>query len=137
VDKTLVRFGPDRRLAGGALAGAILVGAYALVTSDPEGRLLLVGAALLLAAYSITDLVFWPRITVEVAGLTLRTPVLRARMGWADVEDIRVDERVRFGVTSRTLEIDAGPRLVVLSRRALGVDPREAYTRISAYRPEG
>jgi hypothetical protein len=135
VDNMLVSFGPDRRLAAAGLALAVLVAAYALVAADPQGRLLLLGAASLVAVYGVIDFVFWPRLTVQRGGLQLRTPVLRAHLPWAEISDIRVDERARFGLTGRTLEIDAGPRLVVLSRRALGMDARDAYARIKACRP--
>ena len=57
------------------------------------------------------------------------------RLGWDDVEQVRADDRLRLGLRTTTLEIDAGAVLVVLSRRAIGADPAEAAALINAFRP--
>jgi len=130
------RFGPDRRLT--ALCAAMTAAAAAIVvlSGDAAGRLLAGIAAALLAAYVITDLVFWPRLVATGAGLRIRTPTTRATLPWSDVDAVRVDERSHLGLTSRTLEIDAGALLVVLSRRALGADPREVAQLLAAFGPD-
>jgi hypothetical protein len=104
-------------------------------SQDPAGRLLAALSALILSSYAITDLIFWPRLTVSSSGLLVRTPTARTRLGWADVDAIRVDERNRLGLMSRTLEIDAGPFLVVFSRRVLGDDPRTILGVLEAFDP--
>jgi hypothetical protein len=38
---------------------------------------------------------------------------------------VRVDEHNRYGLMSRTLEVDTGDALVLLGRRSLGADPRD------------
>jgi hypothetical protein len=128
-----LRFGPDRRLT--ALTGilAVIAIAVAALASDAAGRLLLAGAALVLLAYTVTDLVFWPRLTVSADGLLLRTPATRGLIPWSEVEAVRADTRQRAGLRSVTLEIDAGQRLVVFSRRALGADPTEVAGLVSAF----
>jgi hypothetical protein len=130
-----LRFGPDRRLT--ALTGtlALIAMAAAVLASDPAGRLLLAGAALVLLAYTVTDLIYWPRLTVSADGLLVRTPATRGRIPWSEVEAVRADTRQRAGLRTVTLEIDAGDRLVVFSRRALGADPAEVAGLISAFRP--
>ena len=131
-----LRFGPDHRLT--ALTGALLVVAVgaAAVTSDPAGRLLLAGAAAVLLGYALVDLLCWPRLAADVHGLELRTPFTRLRLPWEQVEDVRADVRQRLGLRACTLEVDAGPRLVVFSRRALGADPEQVATLVRACRPD-
>jgi hypothetical protein len=131
----ILRFGPDRRLT--ALSGvlALIAIVAAVLASDPAGRLLLAGAALVLLAYTATDLIYWPRLTVSADGLLVRTPATRGLIPWSEVEAVRADSRQRAGLRSVTLEIDAGDRLVVFSRRALGADPADVAGLISAFRP--
>lgn len=129
------RFVPDRRYTALAGGGALIALLVALVTTDPPGRLLTLLAALVLALYVVSDLVFSPRLVASATGLVVRSPFTRARLPWADVEDVRADTRLRHGLRSTTLEIDAGAVLVVLSKRALGADPEEAAELVRAFRP--
>jgi hypothetical protein len=118
-----LRFGPDLRFS--AVVFLLAVGALvlAITTSDATGRVLFGLATIVLAGYSVGDVLFWPRLTVDASGLRIRTPLERADLAWADVDAIRADVRRRHGLRSVTLEIDAGRTLVVFSRRALGADP--------------
>jgi hypothetical protein len=130
-----VAFRPDHRYtvlsALGAAAALVLV----LVLRDPPGRVLAgVGLAVLLA-YAVGDLVFSPRLTASSEGVVVRSPLLRARLSWPEIEDVRADTRVRHGLRSTTLEVDAGAVLAVLSRRALGTDPEQAAALVRACRP--
>jgi hypothetical protein len=129
------RFGPDRRLTGATGALALIAAAAAALASDPAGRVLLGGAAIVLLVYAVTDLVFWPRLSVDSGGLSIHTPALRARIPWSDIETVRADARERLGLRSVTLEIDAGERLVVFSRRSLGADPAAVADLIAAFAP--
>ncbi len=130
-----VRFGPDRRLTALAGAGMLAVIGLAVTTADASGRLLFVLAAVVLAAYVVTDLVFWPRLAVDTSGLQVRAPCARARRDWAHVDEVRADVRTRYGLRSVTLEIDAGETLIVLSRRALGADPDSVADVVRAFDP--
>ena len=130
-----VRFVPDRRytaLAAGGAVGALIA---VLITSDLGGRLLAGLAAILLLGYVVTDLVFSPRVVASSTGVVINSPLLRARLTWAEIEDVRPDTRLRLGLRSTTLEIDAGATLAVLSRRAIGTDPLLAADVILAFRP--
>jgi hypothetical protein len=129
------RFGPDRRLTAATGAATLIATAGAGLSTDPAGRVLLVGAALVLLAYTVTDLVFWPRLSVNASGLDVRTPHTRAHLDWSEIEAVRADARQRLGLRSVTLEIDAGEHLVVFSRRALGADPETAAGVIQAFEP--
>ncbi len=128
-------FGPSRRLSFGALGGGLVAGVLALLSGDPQGRLLLGIAAVLLLALGGYDVLLTPRLVATASGLTVRTLALRAELAWSSVSAVRLDERARYGLTSRTLEIDAGPTLVVLGRHSLGREPREAYELVTAFRP--
>jgi hypothetical protein len=131
-----LHFGPDHRLT--ALTGllcVLAVGAAAL-TGDPAGRLLVAGAAAVLLGYALIDLLCWPRLAADAHGLELRTPFTHLRLPWEQVDDVRADVRDRLGLRSRTLEIDAGPHLVVFSRRALGADPEQVAALVRACRPD-
>lgn len=128
------RFGPDRRLTVVCAVLAVLAAAVVAVSADAAGRVLAGIAAVLLAGYAVTDLAFWPRLIASGTGLTIRTPAARATLPWAEVDDVRVDERTHFGMMSRTLEIDAGSLLVVFSRRTLGNDPRTVAELLEAFR---
>lgn len=129
------RFIPDRRytaLAGGGALGAVVA---LLSTSDPAGRLLFGVATLLLASYAAADLVFAPRLIASPAGIVINAPLTRARLSWADVDDVRAETRFRRGLRSTTLEIEAGALLAVFSKRALGMEPLQAAALVSAFRP--
>ena len=126
IEDPVYRFGPDRRLTAAYVAGTLIAVATAFLTRDAPGRLLFTVAALILAAYAVTDVVFWPRVQAGRAGLVVHTPTLRGSFGWDQVQDVRADSRQRLGLKLVTLEIDVADNLVVLSRRSLGTDPERA-----------
>ncbi len=132
-----VRFGPDLRLS--AVVFLIAVGALglAVVTDDAGGRLIFAIAALILAGYSVGDVIFWPRLVADPTGLRIRTPLTRVDVAWADVAEVRADVRSRYGLRTATLEIDAGETLVVFSRRALGADPDTVSNLVRTLDPRG
>jgi len=131
----ICRYGPDRRLSAASGALSLIGAAAAVLSPDPAGQVFFAGAALVLLGYTVTDLVFWPRLTADAEGLLVRTPLTRARIAWSDVEAVRADARERLGLRSVTLEIDAGEQLLVFSRRALGADPERVAGLISAFKP--
>jgi hypothetical protein len=108
--------------------------AFAVLYGDGAGRVLAGIAAALLGGYALTDIAFWPRLVASGSGLTIRTPTVRTTLPWTEVDVVRIDERSRLGLMSRTLEIEAGALLVVFSRRALGDDPRTVADLIDAFR---
>jgi len=131
----ICRYGPDRRLSAASGALSLIGAAAAVLSPDPAGQVFFAGAALVLLGYTVTDLVFWPRLTADAEGLLVRTPLTSARIAWSDVEAVRADARERLGLRSVTLEIDAGEQLLVFSRRALGADPERVAGLISAFKP--
>ena len=129
------RFVPDRRLTALAAGGTVAALVAALLAGDGPGRVLALVAVVVLGAYAIGDVVFSPRLVADADGVVLRTPTTRARLAWAEIEHVRADNRQRLGLRSTSLEIDAGPVLAVLSRRAIGADPEQAAELINAFRP--
>jgi hypothetical protein len=131
----VARFGPDRRLTALAAVGLLVALGFAALGDDPAGRLLAAIAVVVLVAYVVSDLLFRPRLIASHEGLTIRAPTARARLPWHEVERVHADTRLRLGLRSTTLEIDAGATLVVLSRRALGADPETVAELVNAFRP--
>jgi Bacterial PH domain len=120
----------ETALAGG---GGLLAGVLA-VAADPAGRLLLGVAAVGLLALTAADLLLRPRLAADPAGVQIRTLAVRRRLPWSALERVDVDERNRYGLTARTLELDAGGTLVVLGRRSLGDDPRQVADALARIR---
>jgi hypothetical protein len=85
------RFTPDRRYTALAAGGVPIAVALALLTDAAPGRLLASLAAVVLAAYVATDLLFSPRLLVTADGIVVNSPLLRARLAWSEVEDVRAD----------------------------------------------
>jgi Bacterial PH domain len=118
-------------------AAAILAGLVVLVLAvlaDPAGRLLLGVAALGLLAVGAADLLLRPRLAADRAGIQVRTLASRHRLPWSAIKRVDVDEHTRYGLTSRTLELEAGELFVVLGKRALGADPREVADTLARIR---
>src|SRR5262249_52754767 len=115
-----------------AAAGLVLLALAVL--ADPPGRLLGSAAGLGLLALAGSDLVWRPRLAADGGGLSVTLPGRRPPLAWTEVTGVRVHERRRFGLTSRTLEIDAGDDLTVLGRRSLGADPRDVAATLAPLR---
>jgi PH (Pleckstrin Homology) domain-containing protein len=116
-----------------AFGGGLVVLALAAL-ADPAGRLLLGVAALGLLAVAGTDLLLRPRLAADPAGLQVRTLISRHRLPWTALRRVEVDEHTRYGLTSRTLELEAGELLVVLGKRTLGADPRDVADTLARIR---
>ena len=131
----IASFGPSRGLANACLAAAAVAALLAGFDGDSAGRLLVGLAGILLLALGGYDTIVRPRLIASSSGLVVRTAGGRLRLSWAQIEDLRLDERSRLGLASRTLEIDCGSALVVLGRHSLGREPREVLALVSAFRP--
>jgi Bacterial PH domain len=118
-------------------AAAILAGLVVLllaVLADPAGRLLLGVAALGLLTLGAADLALRPRLAADRTGIQVRTLASRHRLPWSAIRRLDVDEHTRYGLTSRTLELEAGELLVVLGKRTLGADPRDVADTLARIR---
>ena len=133
MEPDLARWSP--RPAETALA--ILAGLVVLllaVVADTAGRLLLGVAAAGLLTVGAADLLLRPRLAADRAGVQVRTLASRHRLPWSTIQRVDVDEHTRYGLTSRTLELEAGELLVVLSKRTLGADPRDVADALARIR---
>jgi apolipoprotein N-acyltransferase len=136
-DAPIYRYRPAGWMAGALLAVAVIAAVEAYLTDAATGRLLLVVAAVVLAAIAAVDLIFSPRLTATPAGIAVFTPTVRTRLRWDEVDVLRVDEHTHRGIAARTLEIESGERLIVLSKRSLGRDPRDVLTELDGLQPAG
>lgn len=85
-----------------------------------------VAATLLAGGYAVRDLVLPVRLTADAEGVGVSRGFFGLRyLPWDQVVRIRVDERRRFGATSRLLEIDVDYTLFLFSRHEIGADPQE------------
>ncbi|MEW1585114.1 PH domain-containing protein [Micromonospora vinacea] len=125
-------------LPAAKLAGAVLLVALGLLFADGDPVRLAVAAlaAAGLAGWAVRDLVAPVRLEVDPAGLTVIHGFAGRRLlPWSAVEAIAVDRRPRLGLTSETLEIDAGNSLHLFGRYDLGATPEEVAAVLRAARP--
>jgi len=118
-------------------AVAVFAGLVVLLLAllaDPAGRLLLGLAALGLLAVGAADVVLRPRLAADRTGVQVRTLASRHRLPWSAIQRVDVDEHTRYGLTSRTLELEAGEFFVVLGKRTLGADPRDVADALARIR---
>ncbi|MGC4744811.1 PH domain-containing protein [Micromonospora sp. DT201] len=121
------------------LVGAVLLVALGLLFADGDPVRLVVAllAAAALAGWAVRDLVAPVRLAVDAAGLTVIHGFAGRRLlPWSTVEAIAVDRRPRLGLTSETLEIDAGNSLHLFGRYDLGASPEEVAAELRAAHPD-
>jgi hypothetical protein len=130
------RWSPRPVETAAAAAGAVVALLFAVV-ADPAGRVLFAVAALGLLALVAADLLLRPRLAADAGGVRVRTLRGRRRVPWSALRRVDVDEHSRYGLTARTLELDAGETLLVLGRRTLGTDPRDVADALARIRYTG
>ena len=123
---TEVTYRVPRRYPVAALALAaalVLAGWY---SGRPAGWLISGLLALAFAGFAARDLIAPVRLRADRQGVEVISGYAgRRRLAWADIDRVRVDERVRLGRETETLEIDAGEALYLFSGRDLGTRPTE------------
>ena len=114
---------PVTKLLG---AIAVVVLALAFVRRDPVQWALAGAVAAGLTIWALRDLVAPVRLAADADGVTVVVGYARRRrLGWAEIERVRLDRRDRLGVASELLEIDADDALFLFSMHDLGADPRD------------
>ncbi|PWU53780.1 hypothetical protein DLJ46_00640 [Micromonospora globispora] len=119
------------------LVGAVvLVGLGLLFAGNDRVQPVLAGlAAAALTGWGLRDLVAPVRLAVDPDGITVIHGFAgRRRLPWPVVEAITVDRRTRRGLTSETLEIDAGESLHLFGRYDLDAPPAEVAEVLRAAR---
>ncbi|MGY1739072.1 PH domain-containing protein [Geodermatophilus sp. SYSU D00684] len=121
------------------LGGLLL--ALAALGLDAAGRVLVGAAGVLLVGAALRDVVLRPRLTVDDAGVVVRTLTGRTRLPWPGLR-VRLRTTRRLGVRSRLLELDTAATdpddagtLVLLGRRDLGTDPAAVAQALEGRRP--
>ncbi|GAA1748203.1 PH domain-containing protein [Luedemannella helvata] len=106
------------------LALALVLGGW--YSGRPAGWLICGLLALAFAAFAARDLIAPVRLRADRHGVEVISGFAgRHRLAWGDIDRVRVDERVRWGRETQTLEIDAGEALYLFSARDLGAPPAE------------
>lgn len=122
-----VTAGPSRsQTAALGAAGVLLV--LVGLAADAGGRVLSWPAAALLLLTAVRDLALGPALSADDHGLVVVNGWRRTALAWTSVERLRV-------VTDRRaplLEVDAGERLVLLSRWRLGRPPAAVLEELRA-----
>lgn len=122
---------PRRVPAGKLVVAAVVVLLAALGATEPWQY----GAAAVVAAgmvgWAARDLVAPVRLAADATGLEVVTGFARRqRLGWPQVERVRVDARRR----SRLLEVDVGDTLYLFSRYDVDADLDEVADQLAALR---
>jgi hypothetical protein len=106
---------------------------WAILVDDPPGQVLLAVAALTLVLAGLFGTIARPRLAADADGITVRSLVGRKHWPWAEV-NVRLMHTRRFGRDVASVEVDADPDLVVLTRLDLGADPVDVIDAIRALR---
>jgi len=114
----------DRRMTAFKAAGAVLfVVAAVALAGDPAGIVLALAAAVAFGAAALRDVLAPVRLAADPTGITVVTGFAsRRRIGWPEIERVRVDVRRRLGRRHELLEIDTGETLHLFSAAELGTD---------------
>jgi hypothetical protein len=134
---------PDRlvwRVSRGAtvlkVAGTAIFVLLALFGLGDPVRPVVAGlAALVLAGYTLRDLLAPVRLAADFDGVTVIAGFAgRRRLDWSQIERVRVDERRRLGTRSELLEIDAGDSLHLFSTYDLDAPCAEVAEQLTRLR---
>jgi hypothetical protein len=108
-------------------AVALVFALAGVLAHDRVGLVIGLALGIAVAVYTARDLIAPVRLAADRAGVVaVRGYASRVRLGWADIEVVRVDSRLRFGRRSELLELDAGELILQYSEYDLGVSPSEA-----------
>jgi hypothetical protein len=141
-----VHHGPDGsvyfRVRSGVIVGKFAVAALLVLIAVTAGRgfsfwLGLVAGGLV-AGYGLRDLLGRERLRADATGVRIGTGFAGHReLEWSRLERIRIDRRLRLGLRTDMLELDAGEELFLLSRYDLGAEPQDALEALEAVRRSG
>ncbi|WP_061289677.1 PH domain-containing protein [Herbidospora cretacea] len=106
--------------AAGTLICLLLIG-YGLLSGDGRMVVLVGIAAVVLAGFTVRDLLARVRLAADPGGVVVVAGFAgRRRIAWGEIERIRVDERTRYGMRTALLEIDTGDDVHLFSQYDLG-----------------
>jgi hypothetical protein len=124
---------PRKVPVGKLVVGATVAGLAVLSATEPWQWATVAVVVAGFAAWAVRDLAAPVRLAADPAGVSVVTGfAARRRLGWSQVERVRVDARRR----SRLLEVDTGERLYLFSRYEVDADLDEVAERLEALRRE-
>ncbi|MBL7261509.1 PH domain-containing protein [Paractinoplanes lichenicola] len=116
-------------------AVAVAVLAFAFAGRDPVRWVLAAVLVLALLLWALRDVLRPVRLAADAEGVTVVTGFLgRRRVGWAQIERVRVDRRSHRGLRSEYLELDAGDAIYLFSANDLGELPEDVATALADLR---
>lgn len=132
-----VSYRVDGRLLAVKVVGFVIFALAALGFHEDRATVAFAGlAALVLGAYALRDVVAPVRLSADREAVTVVSGYAgRQRLSWDEIEQVRVDERRRFGTRSNLLEIDGGERLYLLSSYDLNAQPQDVADALNGLRP--
>jgi hypothetical protein len=119
------------------LIAAVAVAVLALAFAGTDAvRWSLAGVLVLaLLVWALRDVLRPVRLAADAEGVTVVTGFLgRRRLGWAQIERVRVDRRSHRGLRSEFLELDAGDAIYLFSANDLGELPDDVATALADLR---
>jgi len=128
------------RVSTGVIVGKFVVAALLAVIALTAGRgfslwLGLVAGGLV-AGYGLRDVLGRERLRASASGVRVVTGFARHReFAWSQLDRVRIDQRLRLGMRTDMLELDAGEELFLLSRYDLGAEPRDALAALREVHP--
>jgi hypothetical protein len=131
------RIKPVIPVTKGLAAIAVLVLVLAFGQGDPVRWTLACAVAAGLTVWMLRDLIAPIRLAADAEGVTVVEGFARRRrLGWAEIERVRVDRRERLGLSAELLEIDADDALHLFSMHDLGADPHEVLVTLEEFRAQ-
>lgn len=124
---------PHPGLVGIGWAFAAGAAAWAILTDDRPGKVLLAVATLVLVTVCLFGTIARPRLAADADGITVRGLSGRRHWAWADVR-VRLVRTRRLGRDQPSVELDADPDLIVLGWLDLGADPVDVFDAIQRIR---
>ena len=131
------RIKPVLPVTKGLAAVAVLVLSFAFGRDDPIQWVMAGAVAIGLAGWALRDLVAPVRLAADIDAVTVvEGYARRRRLGWVEIERVRVDRRERLGLTTELLEVDSGEDIYLYSVHDLGADPRDVLAVLEELRAQ-
>ncbi|GIH13144.1 hypothetical protein Raf01_13160 [Rugosimonospora africana] len=127
----------DGRLLAVKVVGFVIFALVALGFHEDRATVAFAGlAAVILGVYALRDVIAPVRLFADGEGVTVVSGyAARHRLSWDEIEQVRVDQRRRFGTRSNLLEIDGSEQLYLLSSYDLSAHPQDVADALDRLRP--
>ena len=131
------RIKPVLPVTKGLGAVAIVVLVFAFGRDDVVQWVMAGAVAIGLAGWAVRDVIAPIRLAADAEGVTVVAGFTRRRwLPWPEIERVRLDRRVRLGLTTDLLEVDADDALFLFSMHDLGADPHDVLAELEELRTQ-